>query len=75
MLARDKRYVWHPYTQHGTEGDPIVIVQNGEVIARNLERERMTVDEVCESMRHEQIASIDEVEWAILESNGTISFI
>ena len=27
MIARDKRYVWHPYTQHGTEGDPIVIAR------------------------------------------------
>lgn len=25
VLARDRRYVWHPYTQHATEGDPIVI--------------------------------------------------
>jgi adenosylmethionine---8-amino-7-oxononanoate aminotransferase len=25
LLARDRRYVWHPFTQHGTEGDPIVL--------------------------------------------------
>jgi len=27
VLARDRRHVWHPFTQHGTEGDPIVIVR------------------------------------------------
>ena len=27
VLASDKRYVWHPYTQHGTEGDPIVVAR------------------------------------------------
>ena len=27
VLARDKRHVWHPYTQHGTESDPIVIAR------------------------------------------------
>ena len=27
VIARDKRYVWHPYTQHGTEADPIVIAR------------------------------------------------
>jgi adenosylmethionine-8-amino-7-oxononanoate aminotransferase len=27
VLARDTRYVWHPYTQHGTESDPIVIAR------------------------------------------------
>ncbi len=25
ILARDKRHVWHPYTQHATEGDPVLI--------------------------------------------------
>ena len=26
-LARDRRHVWHPFTQHGTESDPIVIAR------------------------------------------------
>jgi adenosylmethionine---8-amino-7-oxononanoate aminotransferase len=26
-LARDRRHVWHPFTQHGTEGDPVVITR------------------------------------------------
>ena len=57
------------------EGDPIVIIRDGKLIPKNVARERMTVDEVCESMRLEQISSIDDVEWAILEGNGNISFI
>jgi uncharacterized membrane protein YcaP (DUF421 family) len=35
----------------------------------------MTAEEVCESMRLKQIASVRDVEWGILESNGEISFI
>jgi adenosylmethionine-8-amino-7-oxononanoate aminotransferase len=27
VLARDRRYVWHPFTQHGTEGEPIVVTR------------------------------------------------
>jgi adenosylmethionine---8-amino-7-oxononanoate aminotransferase len=27
LLARDRRHVWHPFTQHGTEGDPIVLAR------------------------------------------------
>jgi adenosylmethionine-8-amino-7-oxononanoate aminotransferase len=27
VLARDRRHVWHPFTQHGTEGNPIVIAR------------------------------------------------
>ena len=27
LVARDKRYVWHPFTQHATESDPTVITR------------------------------------------------
>src|SRR3954452_20650148 len=57
------------------EGDPIVIIQDGELIEKNLRRERMTADEVAEEMRMQQIASFDEVQWAIVENNGQISFV
>ncbi|NUR77542.1 MAG: DUF421 domain-containing protein [Thermoleophilia bacterium] len=57
------------------EGDPIVIVQDGRLLEKNLVRERMTPDEVAEEMRTQQIASFDEVQWAIIENNGQISFI
>jgi uncharacterized membrane protein YcaP (DUF421 family) len=57
------------------EGLPIVVVQDGKLVEANLKRERMTSDEVEEEMRVQQIASLDRVEWAILETNGTMSFI
>jgi uncharacterized membrane protein YcaP (DUF421 family) len=57
------------------EGEPIVIIERGELVDDNMKRERMTEDEVAEEMRQQQISSLDEVEWAILESNGSISFI
>jgi uncharacterized membrane protein YcaP (DUF421 family) len=57
------------------EGQPIVIAQDGKLIPQNLKRERLTEDEVAEEMRQQQIASIEQVEWAILEPSGSISFI
>jgi uncharacterized membrane protein YcaP (DUF421 family) len=57
------------------EGEPIVLVQDGKLIEKNLHRERMTADDVAEEMRMNEIASFDEVGWAILESNGTMSFV
>ena len=57
------------------EGNPIVLVEHGQLVDQNLRRERMTRDEVAEEMRSQQIASLDEVEWGILEVNGSISFI
>jgi uncharacterized membrane protein YcaP (DUF421 family) len=57
------------------EGQPIVVVERGKIVEDNLERERMTADDLEEEMRQQQIASLEEVEWGILETNGSISFI
>jgi uncharacterized membrane protein YcaP (DUF421 family) len=57
------------------EGRPIVIMQDGRVIEKNLRRERMTPEELAEEMRLQQIASFDDVQWAIIEPSGSISFI
>ncbi len=57
------------------EGEPIVIIQNGKLLDRNLKRERLTEDEVLEEARQQQITSLDDVEWAVLENSGKISFI
>jgi uncharacterized membrane protein YcaP (DUF421 family) len=57
------------------EGEPVVLVENGNVIDRNLKRERLTRSELDEAARKEQIESIADVKWAVLETNGQISFI
>lgn len=57
------------------EGTPIVVVQDGEVIERNLKRERLSVDEIREAARIDGIAHLSEVKWAVLETSGQISFI
>jgi uncharacterized membrane protein YcaP (DUF421 family) len=57
------------------DGEPIVVVQDGKVLTRNLHRERLTQEELNAAARMQQIASIDDVQWAVLETNGQISFI
>lgn len=57
------------------EGRPVVLIDNGAVIERNLRRERLTVGEVEAEARQQQIASLAQVRWAVLERNGKISFI
>ena len=57
------------------EGEPIIVVQDGEPIERNLRRERVTVDEVAAEARKQQIESLDEVKWAVIETSGEITFI
>ena len=57
------------------EGEPIVIIEDGKLIEHNMKRERLTEDEIAEEMRTQQIASVEDVEWGILESSGNMSFI
>jgi uncharacterized membrane protein YcaP (DUF421 family) len=57
------------------EGEPVVIVQDGRLIERNLRRERLTPADVSEKARANQIDSLEKVKWAVLEANGSISFI
>jgi uncharacterized membrane protein YcaP (DUF421 family) len=57
------------------DGEPLVLVQDGEVIARNLRRERITIEELLAEARQQQLASLAHVRFAVLETNGAISFI
>ena len=56
-------------------GEPVVIVQDGRLLESNLRRERLTVEEVAEEARMQKIASLEDVQWAMLETTGKISFI
>ena len=57
------------------DGEPVILVEHGRVIEKNLRRERLTIGEVAAEARIQQIASIDDIRWAVLETNGQISFI
>jgi uncharacterized membrane protein YcaP (DUF421 family) len=57
------------------EGLPLVLVDRGKVVQQNLARERISEDELTEEMRQQQIGSLEDVQWGILETNGSISFI
>lgn len=56
-----------------TEGEPIVLVQDGRPIERNMRRERITLEDIQEEARQAQIASVADLRWAILEDGGRIS--
>src|SRR5919108_1473458 len=57
------------------EPEPLILVEDGKVIEKNLRKERITVAEIAGEARLQQIRSLDDVQWAVLESGGRISFI
>jgi uncharacterized membrane protein YcaP (DUF421 family) len=56
-------------------GRPVILAEDGKPIEENLRRQRITLEEVLAEARLQQIASLDEVRWAVLETSGAISFI
>jgi uncharacterized membrane protein YcaP (DUF421 family) len=57
------------------EGEPLILIADGQVLERNLRRQRMTVDELRSEARLSQIGSLDDVRYAVLETNGKLSFL
>jgi uncharacterized membrane protein YcaP (DUF421 family) len=57
------------------EGEPVVLIADGRIIERNLRAERMTIQEVAAEARQQGIATLAEIRYAVLETNGKISFL
>jgi uncharacterized membrane protein YcaP (DUF421 family) len=57
------------------EGTPLIVVQDGKLIDANLRMERMTEEDVMEEARKQQIERLDQVKWAVVESDGSVSFV
>ena len=64
-----------PFLRPVLDGQPIVVVEDGKPIEKNLHRERLSLEDLMEEARQQQIASLDEVQWAVMETSGAISFI
>ncbi len=57
------------------EGKPTLLISDGALLEDNLRRERMTVEELRAEARQQSIGAFDDIRYAVLESNGRISFI
>ena len=57
------------------EGLALVVIRDGRPVEEAMRLERLTLDELIESARHQGIADLSEVRVAILEPDGRFSFI
>ena len=57
------------------EGAPLILVENGEPVEKNLRSERLNIDDIAEEARGQGIERLDEIKWCVLETSGTMSFI
>lgn len=55
------------------EGKPTYIIFNGKIDQKAMIKLRYNLDSLCQHLRMQQVGSISEVEFAILETNGDLS--
>ena len=55
-------------------GRPKIIIQNGVIDQKQLRKIRYTIDDLMEALRGEGIFNLDDVQYAIAETTGKISF-
>ena len=54
-------------------GTPVILMQDGEILQKNLRQTRITPDELTELLREKDILDLSLVRYAILETNGQVS--
>ena len=57
------------------EGQPLILVQDGMPVEKNLRAERLRVDDVADEARGQGIEKIDDIKWCLLETSGSMSFV
>ena len=57
------------------EGEPSIVVRDGEVVDEVLHLQRITREELHEAARKNGIADLASVRWGIVESDGTFAFV
>lgn len=54
-------------------GKPIILIDNGKILMENLRRTRVTLDELTGHLRQKDVLDIRTVQFAILETDGSLS--
>jgi uncharacterized membrane protein YcaP (DUF421 family) len=65
----------HPRMERLVEGGPVALVKHGKICKDHLRRELISTAELQAAARRQGFDSLKEIDEAILESGGTISFL
>jgi uncharacterized membrane protein YcaP (DUF421 family) len=64
-----------PRLRPALDGEPVIVLEDGKPIDRNLRRNRITIEELAAEARLQQFDALEDLRWAVLETNGRLSFI
>lgn len=65
----------NPRAERVVESSPSVLAHEGRLVERNMRKERITPDELLSTIHLQGYEELDQVKWAILQSNGQIAVI
>lgn len=54
-------------------GSPIVVIRDGEILQSEMRRLRLTTEDLCVQLRQQDVFSIENVQYCIVETNGKVS--
>ena len=54
-------------------GKPVILIENGNILQKNLQKTRVTLDELTGHLREKDVLDLQSVQYAILETNGNLS--
>jgi uncharacterized membrane protein YcaP (DUF421 family) len=57
------------------EGSPVVLVKNGRILRKHLDRELISISELTAAAHKQGFRSLDDIEECVLETGGSLAFI
>ncbi len=75
LLAYLMQYItlkWR-YAAKVIEGEPVVVIMNGKIMDKVLKKMKFRISDILELLRNQGIFDLNEVDYAILEPNGSLS--
>ncbi len=54
-------------------GSPVVIIEDGKLLQSQMKRLRLTIDDLSAQLRQQEIFSLADVQYCIMETNGALS--
>lgn len=54
-------------------GKPVILIENGKILQQNLRKTRISLDELSGHLRQKDVLDPSQVQYAILETNGSLS--
>ncbi|HHU90362.1 MAG TPA: DUF421 domain-containing protein [Clostridiaceae bacterium] len=63
------------YAAKVLEGEPVIVIMNGKIMENALKKAKYRISDILELMRNQGVFDPNEVDFAIIESNGQLSIL